>query len=216
MTDFARAQAGDPDALAALVRRHIPLVQALCGRFSYSQDAFQWGCVGLVKAIRRYREDAGFQFSTYAVPVILGEMRKAQSHALGWRSRAALKKAREYEEEVLRATGRRPRAADMAARAGVTPEELMLLLERDQPPVYDETGAVLSSLPDPRSQDFITRFLIRDILDRLPHEEKWIIRQRFIFFRTQQDIAAALGTTQSTVSRLEKKARNSFIAEWKK
>ena len=67
MGAFSKAQAGDADALSALLRRHIPLVQALARRFSYSEDAFQQGCMGLLYAIRHFREDSGCQFSTYAV-----------------------------------------------------------------------------------------------------------------------------------------------------
>ncbi|MBR1585612.1 MAG: sigma-70 family RNA polymerase sigma factor [Clostridia bacterium] len=214
MGAYALAQAGSPDALAALVRRHIPLVQALTKRFSFSEDAFQWGCIGLVQAIRRYREDGGCQFSTYAVPVILGEMRRAFSHTLGWRARAALKKARQFQQETLLTAGREPTMAEMARHAGIRPEELLLLMERDQPPVYDETGVLLSSLPDPRGDSWLTALLIRDILDRMQAEESWLIRQRWAVGRSQQEIARALRTTQSTVSRKEKSARMHFRSAW--
>lgn len=214
MNDYLRAQAGDADALAALVRRHVPLVQSLCRRFPASQDTFQAGCMGLVRAIRGYRADRGFAFSTYAVPVILGEMRRSLSHRLGWRSRAALKRARDYEAETLLRTGRAPAAADTARHAGVSPEELMLLLERDRPPVPDETGTLLASVPDPNGESFITRFLIRDILERLPPPEGWLLRQRYCRFRTQSELARSLRTAQCRVSRLEKRARTHFIREW--
>ena len=214
MEAYSRAQAGDADALSALVRRHVPLVQSLCRRFPDVPDAFQAGCVGLVKAIRGFRAEMGYAFSTYAVPVILGEMRAARSHALGWRARAALKRARDYENGVLSRTGRRPSVADAAAHAGISPEELMLLEERSQPPVYDETGDLLSSLPDPRGEDFLLRLCIFDILDRLPRIEGWLLRERFIRLRTQQEIARRLHTRQYSVSRLEKRARQRFIREW--
>ncbi|MBR3740913.1 MAG: hypothetical protein IKN04_10750, partial [Clostridia bacterium] len=149
MSLYALAQAGDPDALAALVRRHMPLVQALSRRFPSPEDAFQQGCVGLVAAIRRYQEDAGFAFSTYAVPVILGEMRRSACRDMGWRTRNKLKRARDYQEQQLRQFGRMPSAKETAEKAGLPPEELALLLEMEKGPVYDETGLLLSSLPDP-------------------------------------------------------------------
>lgn len=214
MSEYARAQAGDAEALSALVRRHAPLVQSLCRRFSYSQDAFQLGCMGLVKAIRGYRAEAGYAFSTYAVPVILGEMRKAYSGALGWRAKGALRRARAYEESVLRQTGRHPDVGEIAARAGVPPEELMLLFEQDRGPAYDETGLMIPSLPDPGSDRFVTRLLIRDILDRMPKKESWLLRQRFVFFHTQKEIAKYLHTEQYRVSRLEKRARQHFMEAW--
>ena len=214
MSLYTLAQQGDPEALSALVRQHIPLVQALCRRFSGSEDAFQQGCMGLVKAIRKYREDSGCQFSTYAVPVILGEMRRAYSHTLGWRSRAALNRAKAYQERTLRLTGQDPPIMEIAANAGVSPEELAMLIERDKGPVYDETGLLLPSLPDPRGDAWLTGLLIRDILDRMNPLESWLIRQRCCFMVSQARLARRLHVTQSAVSRKEKAARNHFRAAW--
>ncbi len=214
MSLYALAQAGDPDALSALVRRHMPLVQALSRRFPFSEDAFQQGCVGLVAAIRRYQEDQGFAFSTYAVPVILGEMRRSQCHGMGWRTRAALKRARDYQEEQLRQAGRLPSVKETAARAGLPPEELAMLLEMEKGPVYDETGQLFASLPDPGGDAWLLRFCIRDILSRLPGEESWLIRQRFLLGRTQTELAQSLQISQSRLSRREKRARDHFRQAW--
>lgn len=214
MSLYSLAQAGDPDALSALVRRHIPLVQTLCRRFPSSEDAFQQGCMGLVKAIRNYREDSGFQFSTYAVPVILGEMRRTFCHQLGWRSRAALRQARLYQERKLRLTGQMPPIQDIAAHAGISAEELALLMEQDKGPIYDETGSFLSSLPDPTGENWLLRFCILDVISRLPKEESWLIRERFVEGRSQTELAKTLSMPQYRVSRQEKQAREHFIQAW--
>lgn len=214
MGAYALAQRGDSQALSALVRRHIPLVQSLCRHFSYCEDAFQQGCLGLVTAIRRFREDSGCQFSTYAVPVILGEMRRAFSHTLGWRSRAALRRAGEYRERQQKIYGRDPSVGEIARETGMAAAELALLLERNQPAVYDITGTLLQSLPDPQSESWLTRLFIRDILRRMPEKEAWLIHQRFFLGRSQQEVALFLGANQSTVSRLEKRARLAFQAAW--
>ena len=214
MSLYALAQAGDPDALSALVRQHMPLVQALSRRFQYSEDAFQQGCVGLVAAIRRFREDQGCAFSTYAVPVILGEMRRSQGHDMGWRTRAALKRARDYQEQQLRQFGRMPPVKETAAHAGLPPEELALLLEMKKGPVYDETGLLFASLPDPGGEAWLVRFCIQDILSRLPGEESWLIRQRFLLGRTQTELAQSLQISQSRLSRREKRARDHFRQAW--
>ncbi len=214
MSLYALAQAGDPDALAALVRRHMPLVQALSRRFPSREDAFQQGCVGLVSAIRRFREDQGCAFSTYAVPVILGEMRRAFCRDMGWRTRAALKRARDYQEQQLKEYGRMPSIRETAARAGLPPEEMAMLLEMEKGPVYDETGLLLSSLPDPGGEAWLVRFCIRDILSRLPVDESWLIRQRFLLGRTQTELAKALHIPQSRLSRREKRARAHFQQAW--
>ncbi len=214
MSLFALAQAGDPEALSALVRRHIPLVQSLCRRFPRSEDAFQQGCMGLVKAIRNYREETGFQFSTYAVPVILGEMRQAYTRELGWRSRAALNRAKAYQERQARLTGQAPAIGEIAAHAGIPPEELALLIEQDKGPLYDETGAFFSSLPDPLGENWLLRFCILDVLSRLPKEESWLIRQRYVAGRSQTELADALSVSQSRISRREKAAREHFAQAW--
>ena len=214
MSLYTLAQQGDPEALSALVRQHIPLVQALCRRFSGSEDAFQQGCMGLVKAIRKYREDSGCQFSTYAVPVILGEMHRAYSHTLGWRSRAALNRAKAYQERTLRLTGQDPPIMEIAANAGVSPEELALLIERDKGPVYDEQGTLFPSLPDPMGENWLLRFCILDVLSRMPKDESWLIRQRYVAGKSQTELARALSVSQTSISRQERNAREHFAQAW--
>ena len=152
MSLYALAQAGDPDALAALVRRHMPLVQALSRRFQNSEDAFQQGCVGLVSAIRRYREEEGFAFSTYAVPVILGEMRRAAARDMGWRTRNKLKRARDYQEQQLKQFGRMPPVKETAAKAGLPPEELAMLLEMEKGRFTMKPGCCLRPFPTPAAK----------------------------------------------------------------
>ena len=214
MSEFARAQAGDPDLLAHLIRKHIPLVQSLCRRFSYCEDAFQQGCIGLLLAIRRFQEEKGCQFSTFAVPYILGEMRRAFSHTLGWRSRNSLKKAESYRAEQLLLTGREPSIQEMAAACQMAPEELILLMERNQPPVYDETGYLIASIPDPHSMDWLERFCIRDIFSRLPKNDQKLLFRRFIRGESQQKTSETMGISQSSLSRREKEARKRFIQAW--
>ena len=91
----------------------------------------------------------------------------------------------------------------------------MLLLEADRTPVsYDEPDTSLTVLPDPRSESWLTRLLIRDILSRMPETEGWLLVQRFALGRSQGALARALNTSQSSVSRRETLARRHFIAQW--
>lgn len=210
---FSMAQSGDPEAINQLVRKHLPLVRALSARFSYSEDAFQQGCMGLLKAIQRFREDSGYQFSTYAVPVILGEMKKA-ARTVGWRAKAALNRAKAYQEEQMRSFGRRPGVQEIAAHSGIAPEELALLLEWDKGPVYDETGALFSSLPDPGSERWLEKLCVRDVMARLPRQDRWLIRQRFVLGRSQTELARALRVPQYSLSRREKQAKTRFRQAW--
>lgn len=200
--------------MAHLIRKHIPLVQSLCRRFSYCEDAFQQGCIGLLLAIRRYQEDKGYQFSTFAVPYILGEMRRAFSHTLGWRTRNSLKKAEAYRAEQLLLTGKEPSVQETAAVCQMPPEELILLMERNQPPVYDETGYLIASIPDPHSMDWLERFCIRDIFLRMPGKDQSLLFQRFIRGESQEKTALSMGISQASLSRREKEARNRFIQAW--
>ena len=118
-------------------------------------------------------------------------------------------------EAALRENGREPSVLAMAQAAGTTPEELMLLLEADRTPVsYDEPDRPLAALPDPRSDRWLTRLLIRDILSRMPETEGWLLVQRFALGRSQGALARALNTSQSSVSRRETLARRHFIAQW--
>lgn len=214
MESFALARSGDPEALGALVGQHLPLVQALCRRFSAREDAFQQGCVGLVKAIRRFDPDAGCMFSTYAVPVILGEMKKTLHREVGWRSRAALRKAKEFQDAYFQQFGRMPAVADAAGAAGLAPAELCLLMEMTRGPQYDETGELLSSIPDPHSERWFVRFCVRDILSRMPDEERWLLAQRFFLGLSQTELAKQLRVPQYRLSRREKKARARFRDAW--
>ena len=90
----------------------------------------------------------------------------------------------------------------------------MLLLEQEKGPVYDDTGRLFSSLPDPMGENWLLRFCILDVLARLPKDESWLIRERYVAGRSQTDLARALATTQSAVSRREKQARLHFMRAW--
>lgn len=215
MTDeYRKAQAGDALALGLLVRRHIPLVQALCRRFSQREDVFQQGCVGLVKAIRAFQPETGNAFSTYAVPVILGEMKKTFARDVGWRSRAAVKKAKDYQARFFQQHGHMPGISETAKAAGLPAVDLCLLLEMEQGPQYDETGDLLTSIPDPNGDKWLTRFCVRDVLSRMPREESRLLTQRYFRGRTQTELACAWSVTQYALSRAEKKARARFRAAW--
>ena len=214
MSPYSLARAGDAEALSSLVREHMPMVYHLCKRFPDREDAFQLGCMGLVKAIRKYDEASGFRFSTYAYPLILGEMRRSNAARLGWRARASLRKARAFENERIRQTGKAPTIREMAASAGVSPEEMALLLETAKGPAYDETGTLFSSLKDPSGESWLLRLCVQDALDRMDSLDKSILIKRYYLGYTQAQLAKALGVHQSQISRREKLARQRFYRAW--
>lgn len=212
MSEYTLAQAGDADALAALFREHCPLVHALTARFQdCREDAFQWGCMGLLRAIRGFDTGKGFRFSTYAVPVILGEMRRARDRSGGWRAAQRLRALRVYLEKQ----GDNVPDAETVSRAlGMEKAEIVLLLERLQAPVEDTDGRLWSRIPDPKGDQWLTRLLIRDILERMEQGETWLLRQRFIQCRTQTELGRLLGVDASRISRREKRAKRHFAQAW--
>lgn len=214
MGDFRLAQAGDPDALMLLVRKNIRLVQALCARFPYSEDAFQQGCIGLVLAIRRYNEDAGTRFSTYAVPCILGEIRRALPSRLNWRMQKASRGLAAARERLEKALMREPTVSELSAETGLSTEDILLLQERKRAPLSFDAAETLLILPDPHSLAWLERFLLRDILNRLPAQDKRLLYVRFTLNKTQTQAARVLCMTQPCVSRRERQLCMRVRAEW--
>ena len=140
-------------------------------------------------------------------------MRRSIAHTLGWRARASLKKALEFQRRQQQA-GREAAISEMSRAAGVSREELILLMEQAQQAVPDETGKLIASQPDPGGESWLLRLCIRDILERMPLEESWLLAQRFIRGRSQQQLAKGLHTSQSHISRQEKQARMRFCQAW--
>ena len=214
MDELEKAKAGNEKALSRLLRRHAPLVQMLAKRFVDIQDAFQAGCVGLIKAIRGFDEGKGYAFSTYAVPVVLGEMRKTRDRRFGWRTEKQLRRAMGFRDEMLKQYGREPTIREMAEKAGLKPAEMALMMEVSKPVCYDTDGSLFSAIPDPASETYQLRFFIRDILDRMPDEYSYILRHRYVLQESQRQLAQRMQVNQSSISRTERKARLMFISAW--
>ena len=146
---FCRAQAGDNDAQDALVRLHLPLVHSLVRRFlgrgADADDLIQQGALGLLQAIRGFDPARGFQFSTYAVPHILGEirrfLRKATPLHLDRRMQAQARQLRRAQEQLAQALGRTPTLLELSWESGVPAEEIPLALEALRPPLSLEQPA---------------------------------------------------------------------------
>lgn len=214
MEAYKKAQAGDAAALAMLMRKHASLVQALSSRFEQRQDAFQAGCIGLMKAIRGFDEKLGYAFSTYAVPLILGEMRRTRPRQFNWRQQKKLNAANRFRDEQIKKYGREPAISEMAKRAGMEQAELALLLESSKCVYLSDGQETLLSFPDPESDRWLQRFFIRDILERMPTEYSYILKRRYMANESQLALSARLNVRQSTLSRTEKKARLMFISAW--
>lgn len=213
---FARARAGDPQAREALVSGNIALVKFIVRRFlgrgvEYD-DLFQLGCMGLLKAIDRFDPAYQVQFSTYAVPVIMGEIRRCLRDEgpihISRTIRELSKRVVEYMESAEPHAS--PSVREIADALGVDREDVLLALNSRRPmrsleePVGGEDGPrlmdVLGSEP---LADVDQRLMLSKLLRDLPSEERTLILRRYFKRHTQASIARDLGTSQVQVSRME-------------
>lgn len=202
------------------IERNLPLVHKLANRFRGRgieyEELYSAGCVGLVKAVDRFEPERGLCFSTYAVPVILGEIRRL------FRDGGSVKISRSLKElsvkaarvrEQLSANGE-PRISDIAEALGVTPEEAAEALCAGVPPVSLNTGGEEGEellVPQSSGEEvLIDRLALRQCLSGLSGEDRDIIIQRYFRGRTQCETAQLLGLTQVMVSRRERKILQSL------
>lgn len=216
-----RVQKGDADAKEELCRENMRLVQSIAARFSGRGtelcDLVQIGCIGLIKAISGFDISRGLKFSTYAVPMITGEIKRFLrddglihiSRGLKERSRAAML----AEEELRRAYGREPTVSEVAARCGVTVAELMEAYEACAPvdsidrPAEDSVDAIEKISTQKEYEDtVINRILTAELLQGLSPRERQIIALRYFEDKTQSETAGIIGVSQVHISRLEKAA----------
>ena len=207
---------GDAKEKDSLVTRNLRLVHACANRFRGRgveyEDLFQAGCVGLVKAAAGFDETLGFRFSTYAVPAILGEIRRVFRDGGSVKvGRAAKEKARvllALQEELTESLGREPTVRELAEKAALEPEETAVLLGACLPALSltqaeegDETDIPVESIDEAvqRKMD------LSAAMDGLSEPDRRLIELRYFQGLTQTAAAARLGMTQVQVSRREKK-----------
>lgn len=200
-----------------VIEENLGLVHACANRFRSRgvdyDDLYQAGCVGLVKAADGYDESKGFAFSTYAVPVILGEIKRIfrdggavkVGRAMKQKAQIALK---EKEKLALR-IGREPTVGELAEILSLDPAETAELLNSAQPPlsltIYDEEGASQFDLPVEAPEESVSdRLALREVMNHLPDRDRTLIDLRYYKGFTQARAARELGMTQVQVSRREK------------
>lgn len=203
------------------MEEHFGLVHLCARRFAARRDfgkeieyddLFQAGCVGLVKAAERFDPSRGLQFSTYAVPVILGEIRVlfraggALRVSRGMRELG--KEALQAEAELFEETGKKPTVQEIAEKTGRRPERVAQAMGALCAPLSltdAETGEELL-LPTPAPEEKLTeRLTLREELKALEEQDRQLIAYRYFQRKTQVETAALLGMTQVQVSRREKK-----------
>ena len=222
---LARAQAGDAEARSELIQGNLRLVLSVLQRFHNRgenlDDLFQVGCIGLIKAIDNFNQALGVRFSTYAVPMIIGEIRRYLRDYNPIRVSRSLRdtayKALKAREALAWRGGREPTVSEIARELGLPEGDVVLALDAIQDPVslfesvYQDGGDaiyLIDQVKDDRvsEEDWVRDLSIRQALERLSPRERKIIRQRFFGGRTQMEVAAEIGISQAQVSRLEKAA----------
>lgn len=220
-----RIKAGDKKAEEIFIRGNLRLVLSVLQRFwnrgENPDDLFQVGCVGLIKSIRNFDLSLGLKFSTYAVPMILGEIRRyLRDNNMVRVSRSVRDtayKALAVKERLTSELGREPTVEEIAKRLDVDREEVAAALDAIVDPVslfepvYSEgsdTIFVMDQVWDTKNNDdnWMEEILIKEAITHLPPREKQIIALRFLEGKTQMEVAGEIGISQAQVSRLEKGA----------
>ncbi len=215
---------GDKAAREQLINGNLKLILSVIRRFSgrseNPDDLFQVGCIGLIKAIDNFDISLDVRFSTYAVPMIIGEIRRFLRDNNAVRVSRSLKdiayKAMQVKEELTNKYNKEPKIEEIAKSLGLKKEEVVVALEAIvEPvslyePVYSDGGDtlyVLDQVGDKNDdKNWIDEILFKQALKTLPKREQKIVDLRFFKGMTQMEVAEEIGISQAQVSRLEKGA----------
>ena len=222
---FIKIKAGDEEARKTFINGNLRLVLSVIQRFNgrgeSADDLFQVGCVGLIKAIDNFDLSQNVQFSTYAVPMIVGEvkryLRDNNSIRVSRSVRDLAYKAIQMKEKFSKEYGREPKIEEIAKELGVEKEEIAFSFDAIQDPVslqepvYNdgtESIYIMDQVKDSKNTDelWAEKMTINGALKKLNEKERMIITKRFFDGRTQMEVADEIGISQAQVSRLEKSA----------
>src|SRR5690606_15660617 len=220
-----RVKQGDREARAELVNGNLRLVLSVIQRFNnrgeFVDDLFQVGCIGLIKSIDNFDLGQNVRFSTYAVPMIIGEIRRYLRDNNPIRVSRSLRdiayKSLQVRERLMSETSREPTPEEIAKELGVPQEEIVFALDAIQDPVslfepiYNDGGDpiyVVDQISDDKSRDsiWIDEIALMEGIRRLNERERMILKKRFFQGKTQMEVAEEIGISQAQVSRLEKAA----------
>lgn len=222
---FEQIKAKDESAKEEYIRGNLRLVLSVVRRFSSSSenpdDLFQIGCVGLIKAINNFNTDLDVKFSTYAVPMIIGEIRRYMRDNSSIRVSRSLRdvayKAIYAKEHYVKKHLKEPTVEEIASEIGISKEDIVMALDAIQTPmslqepVYhdgEDTLYVMDQIHDKKNKEenWVESIALQDALARLSERERYIITLRFFDGKTQMEVAEEIQISQAQVSRLEKHA----------
>lgn len=218
------AKEGDGQARQQMIQGNLRLVlsvvQKFAGRGENLDDLFQVGCIGLIKAIDNFDPTLNVRFSTYGVPMIVGEIRRFLRDNNAVRVSRSIRDlayhSMQAREELQKENGREPKISEIAARVGAAPENVAMALESVvEPaslyePVYsdgEDSLSIMDQIKDGAGEEsWISDIMFRDTVRALSPREKRIISLRYLAGKTQMQVAREIGISQAQVSRLEKGA----------
>ena len=222
---FRRIQKGDEKAREEYIKGNLRLVLSVIKRFDSSSesadDLFQIGCVGLMKAVDNFDPERLVRFSTYAVPMIVGEIRRYLRDNSSIRVSRSLRdtayKAIYAKEGYVRRYMKEPTVQEIADEIGIAKEDVVFALDAVQTPmslhepVYNDGGDalyVMDQVSDKknREENWVEELSLEAAMERLNERERYIISLRFFEGKTQTEVAGQIGISQAQVSRLEKNA----------
>ncbi len=222
---FAKIKAGDEEARKKFINGNLRLVlsviQRFYGRGENADDLFQVGCVGLIKAIDNFDLSQNVQFSTYAVPMIMGEVRRYLRDNNSIRVSRSIRdlayKIIQFKERYNKENGKDPSIEEIAKELEVSKEDIAFSLDAIQSPVslqepvYNDGAEniyIMDQVKDSKNTDelWAEKITIKGAMEKLNEKERMIINKRFFDGRTQMEVAEEIGISQAQVSRLEKTA----------
>lgn len=231
---LAKIKKGDEEARNTFINGNLRLVLSVIQRFyrksESADDLFQVGCVGLIKAIDNFDIDQNVQFSTYAVPMIIGEvkryLRDNNSIRVSRSVRDLAYKVIQYKEKYVKENGKEPSVEQIAKELDVEKEEVAFSLDAIQDPislqepVYNDGTDnifIMDQVKDKKNTDeqWAEKMTMIQAMKKLNDKEKMIVSKRFFDGRTQMEVAEEIGISQAQVSRLEKSAIE-HIRKWYK
>lgn len=222
---MTKIKKGDVEAREEFIKGNLRLVLSVIQRFNnrgeYVDDLFQVGCIGLIKAIDNFDVSQNVRFSTYAVPMIIGEIRRYLRDNNSIRVSRSLRdiayKALQVRDSLINKNSKEPTISEIAEELSIPVEDVVFALDAIQDPlslfepIYHDNGDaifVMDQVADEKNQDetWIENIALKEAMRKLNAREKLILSLRFFQGRTQMEVAEEIGISQAQVSRLEKTA----------
>ncbi len=217
-----KAQAGDELAKETLVKENSPLIKSVIRWFKDkgidSEDLYQLGCLGFLKAINNFDCSFNVKFSTYVVPMVVGEIKRFMRDDGAVKVSRAIKglniKINKFVDAFSSQNGKKPTISEIAEHFKISEQDVVMAMDSAKMPVSlytpfddgEEDGlTIIDRFDGQENEDFVDKFALKDIIDKLEKRDKKIILMRYFYDKTQSEIAERLGVSQVQVSRLENK-----------